>query len=505
LEQTPPQNGPEGDAPEGMTPSTKAPASGAPAGKRRLQLALAAGAASAGAAVRAAGQGLAVAKDAPATGKRLGAAPKAAGGRPGPAAANRPAAQTPSSRPEPASPDPASPAPRSAPAERPAPRLTAMPLLKPIAGPARMRRRHFGLLATFGLIVVLPSLIAAAYLWLIADDQYSSTVAFSVRKEEFESSMDLIGGITKLTGSSTSDTDILYEYILSQDIVAQINGEMDLAAVWSKSWPGDPVFAYDPDGTIEDLTQHWTRKVRVTYDTGTGLISLRVLAFTPEDAKAVAEAVYARSSQMINDLSAAAREDAIKYAKEELDHAVERLKLARQELTAFRVKTQIVDPEADLQGQMGVLNTLQAQLAEALVEQDLIRETTSDDDPRVSQVRRRIAAIEARIADERRKFGEAGSSSADGDDYATLVAEFERLAVDMQFAEESYRSALLAHDTALADAQRQSRYLAAHIRPTVAERSLYPERGILLGLTTFFLLMVWAIGALVYYSVRDRR
>ena len=142
-------------------------------------------------------------------------------------------------------------------------------------------------------------------------------------------------------------------------------------------------------------------------------------------------------------------------------------------------------------------------------EQDLLRESAPSGDPRLNQIGRRITAIEERIKDESRKFGRTGSISSDpngaASDYATLVAEFERLAVDMQFAEESYRAALASYDSARAEAQRQSRYLAAHIRPSQAEKSLYPERLTLWALTTFFLAMVWAIGALVYYSVRDRR
>ncbi len=58
---------------------------------------------------------------------------------------------------------------------------------------------------------------------------------------------------------------------------------------------------------------------------------------------------------------------------EDLDLALERLKAAREALTAFRLANQIVDPNADIQGQMGLLNTLQAQQAEALIEFDLLR------------------------------------------------------------------------------------------------------------------------------------
>lgn len=377
-------------------------------------------------------------------------------------------------------------------------------IVQPMASAADVRPRHRWILVSLLLLVLLPAALSAAYLWVFAKDQFASTVGFSVRKEEISSSMDLLGGITKLTGSSTTDTDVLYDYILSQELVAEIDAELGLRAMFSRAWPNDPVFGYNPDGSIEDLVSHWERKVTVLYDTGTGLITLRVLAFDPNDARAIAEAIFAHSSQMINELSAIAREDATRYAREELDRALERLKVARQELTSFRLRTKIIDPQADLQGQMGVLNTLQGQLAETLIELDLLRENVRDTDPRITQAERRIEVIQNRIADERLKFGEGGQGPG-GADYATLVADFERLTVDREFAEETYRSAFAAYDSALSEAQRQSRYLAPHIKPTLAERSVYPHRWVLLGMTTFFLIAAWSIGVLVYYSVRDRR
>ncbi|MDO9525533.1 MAG: sugar transporter [Gemmobacter sp.] len=358
---------------------------------------------------------------------------------------------------------------------------------------------------SFVLLVLLPTALAAFYLWAVARDQYASTVGFSVRKEEFQSPLDLLGGIGgRLSGSSSSDTDILYKFIRSQELVSRIDTQLDLRTIYSVAWPSDPVFEFNPSGSIEDLLSYWERAVKVYYDTSSGLLTLRVQAFDPNDARRIAEAIFSESSVMINQLSAVAREDATRYARVELDRAIQKLTAARQAMTEFRMRTQIVDPAADIQGQMGLLNTMQAQLAEALIEYDLVRETARDGDPRILQAERRIAVIENRIEDERRKFG-VGGKGPGGDDYASVVAEFERLSVERQFAETTYTGALAAFDGSIADAQRQSRYLAAHITPTLAERAQYPERFLLLGLTMFFLLMAWSIGVLVYYSVRDRR
>ena len=92
-----------------------------------------------------------------------------------------------------------------------------------------------------------------------------------------------------------------------------------------------------------------------------------------------------------------------------------------------------------------------------------------------------------------------------GEDYPTLMAQFEGLTVDREFAEQSYRAALTALDVARTNSARQSRYLAVYIRPSLAESAGFPRRSSIIGLAFLFLTLGWAILALVYYSIRDRQ
>lgn len=374
---------------------------------------------------------------------------------------------------------------------------------RPPVAPAGAQRRHWMVVLSFLMFVVIPAAVVAWYLWERAADQYASTVGFSVRKEEVGSAVELLGGVAELSGSSSSDTDILYEFLQSQTLVADIDKAIDLRTMWSKP-QNDPFYALKEGGAIEDLLVYWDGMVKITYDSGAGLIEVRALAFDPEDATAIAQALFDRSSQMINNLSAIAREDAIRYAREELETGVERLKIAREAVTRFRNINQLVDPTQDTQVQAGLLGTLQAQLAEALIDLDIMRDTTRANDPRLTQAQRRVEVIENRIAAERQKMGLGGGEEA-GEVFANLVSEYERLVVDREFAERSYTSALAAYDASQAEARRKSRYLAAHVQPTKAESSRFPERTLLLMLTTLFLFLVWSIATLMAYALRDRR
>lgn len=83
--------------------------------------------------------------------------------------------------------------------------------------------RHRLLRLSFGLVVLLPTLLAALYLWLVAADQYHSDAAFSIRSEDFANPLEALGAFTQVGTSSASDSQVLYGYIRSQPLVAKID------------------------------------------------------------------------------------------------------------------------------------------------------------------------------------------------------------------------------------------------------------------------------------------
>ena len=80
-------------------------------------------------------------------------------------------------------------------------------------------------------VVVLPTLLAAVYYGLIASDIYVSEARFSVRTSEQGgiSGGVLISIFTGTAGESSSeDAAIVAEYILSQDMLTELDKRLDL-------------------------------------------------------------------------------------------------------------------------------------------------------------------------------------------------------------------------------------------------------------------------------------
>ena len=367
--------------------------------------------------------------------------------------------------------------------------------------PARVQPRHRVMIASFLALVALPVVATAVYLWAWAAPEYHSETSFSVRSEEMGSAAaGLLGAITQIGGGSASDTDVLYDYIRSQTIVDAVNDRIDLRAIYNRA-PEDWVFSLGDDQAIEALLDHWRRMVRVSLETREGIIDVKTYAFTPEDAQKIAREVLYESDKLVNALSDQARQDAVKFASDELSKAEAHLRDVRDNLANFRRDHRFVDPRADVSGQAGLLNGLENELAKATVERDMLLTYAEPKDQRVQQIDRRIAAVRERIEAERDALAVGGVTGS----MPEVVGDYEELEVDLEIARTAYTHALAGRAAAEAMAQRQARYLVPHIQPTLAETALYPRKAMITGLVALFLTLGWSVVMLIYYNVRDNR
>ncbi|MBV1868823.1 MAG: hypothetical protein KUG69_13100 [Marinosulfonomonas sp.] len=365
----------------------------------------------------------------------------------------------------------------------------------------RLKLRHFLVMLSFLAIVVGPTAIGTGYLFTRATNQYHSLAAFSVSSEEFSNPLEILSAFTQTGGSSAPDSEILYDFIRSQTVIERIDAVLNLRSIFNRP-ENDPFFALGEDRSIEELIDYWDRMVSVSIDSSTGVLEIEVRAFSAEDATKVLTEIINQSSTLVDDLSRIAQSDAMKFTLEDLGLAEERLKLIRRRIRDFRTEHQIIDPEADVQSQIGVVSALQSELASALVSYEMIYNYSNTEDPRLVNLKRRIDAIRSQIASERNLI----SSSVSGNKpLSEIIGEFEELLVDLEFSQNTYSAALVSEEQARLEARRKSRYLSVHIPPTTAQESVYPERYLLSALLLACAFAAWGVLVMIYYNVRDRR
>jgi capsular polysaccharide transport system permease protein len=374
------------------------------------------------------------------------------------------------------------------------------------APPARPRRRHWLVAATFFLAVIMPTLMAATYLNWTAADRYGSRVAFSIRSNQASAPLEILGAVTQLGNSSVlTDGQVLYDFIQSQQIIETVRAQLPLAAYFNRA-PLDWVFSLGEDQPVEELIDYWNRMVDVSLDPITGILTIEARAFAPAEAQAIAAAILAASADLVNRLADTAREDAVRYAAVELAGAEERLRSIRVRLREFRNLEQEVDPSQNARIAIGLVAGLEEELSQARVQLDLLSGALDDTAPRIMFLNRQIDSLLARIAAERTRLG-SGLVLGDADkrSLSEVVGEFEELVVDREFAEQSYTVALATYQQAQAEARRRHRYLAAHIEPTLSQEPQYPDRPLLIAAVFLLALAGWSILVLAGYNIRDRR
>ena len=366
--------------------------------------------------------------------------------------------------------------------------------------PQKLRRRMIKLSAI--IIIIVPTLLAGLYYGLVASDQYAVEFRFSVRGISSGAGGDLLSMVTGIPsgGSPATDSYILMDYIRSREIIEKLHKLVNLNEIYGPQ-KADFLSVFDPEEPIEEFIEYWKKMITLSYASSSQIIVVEVRAFTPQDARLVAEKILELSEQLVNELSAKARRDAVGHAEKELTRMEKRLRKARQDVRLFREREKVIDPSKTADSKLGILAQLEVQLATETAKLSSLIEFMDKGSPRIRVLVGKINALKQQIKAQRARLGRG--KGTDGDALASLLEQYRFLLTQQEFAEKAYASALTSLETARLEAGRQQRYLATFVPPSLPQSALYPKRLRNFLLTFVISVMIWAIGTLVVYAVRD--
>ncbi len=353
---------------------------------------------------------------------------------------------------------------------------------------------------SFLLMVILPTLLATFYYTFIAAGLYVVETRFAVKGNETQQ-IDLLSGLAGIPtqGGSATDSYIVQDYVQSLDIVRVVGKEIDLNAIFNHP-DADWLSAMEYQPSQEEQLRYWRKRVTVSYDPTTTIITLKVRAFSAEDAKLLAEAVLKQSELLVNNLSDAARTDDLAFAENEVARAEARVTTVRIAMNDFRNEVKDLDPTQTASAKMMLIGELEVQLAKAHAELNGLTSYMDAGAPAVLNLTRRVQALSQQIEQEKQNM--TGSSDAQPT-LSGVFAEYEPLLVERTFAEKAYTSALASLEAARIEAARKHRYLATIITPINPDEAVEPKR--LKSVITVLIasLMSWAIGLLGLGIIRE--
>ena len=360
-------------------------------------------------------------------------------------------------------------------------------------------------IASFIAVVGVPTLGAALYFGVIASDQYVAQAEFTVSAGE----SPYRDGIASLTGIPSQlilqDTQILTNFIQSREMVDKLEQRVGLRALYSPAG-ADWLARFNRKKPVERLVKYWKKVASASVKLPGGLVKFSVRAFSPEDAKRVADATVDICEELVNSLNARINRDAVALAETGFQHASERLSktLAAQEIA--RNESGILETKTSAE----TITLLAKEIRTSLLDLSGAYETqlkyANANAPQMREMKTRIDVMRGQVASLEAELTTTPTLNADAPadlrgTVASAMVKFGALEVEKKTDDQLYQNAAEALEHARIAAENKMIYLKVFVRPSLPQESEYPSRGLDAFLVAVSSVAAWgvlvAVGAVV--------
>ena len=201
--------------------------------------------------------------------------------------------------------------------------------------------------------------------------------------------------------------------------------------------------------------------ITTTFNSITSITTLRVQAFRPDDARAVATELLNLGEEVVNRMNQRIHDDAVRLAESEVKRNEERLVAAEIAITDFRNRELMIDPAASAVVVMELIAKLTSDLTQTRAQISELQ-AQAPGSPALAGLKGRVTALEEQIA------GQHDSISNSSNGLASKLATYERLVLEREFGKDALTAAQKSLETAQVEARRQQLFLQRVVEPVAA-------------------------------------
>lgn len=357
---------------------------------------------------------------------------------------------------------------------------------------------------SFALLVGLPTLIAAIYLFAIASGQYRSEAQFVVRG--LESSAARPSGVGQLLGMTASlspgqqEAQSIREYLRSHDALRALKASgIDLVAMYRR--PGTDIFSalWYSQPKAETLLEYYRDHVDIAFDPDDNITRLSVRAFRPADAQAISRALLKLGEARVNAYNARLYDASLRAAVIDVGAAERELATIQAQLGAFREANRDIDPAQSGAGGIRVIEEQQAAYDRQAALLADMRRALSPSSPQVRATEGRVQAMAASLAAARgRLTGEPRAVSG-------RLGRYEDLRLQQDFAAKRYETARARLLEERARSAKERLFIIAVVEPNLPEKPALPKPFRTTLLIFLGLCVAYGIGWMLLAGVREHQ
>jgi capsular polysaccharide transport system permease protein len=291
------------------------------------------------------------------------------------------------------------------------------------------------------------------------------------------------------------DPYIVTSYLHSRAVIDDLSKTIDLRAIFRR--PESDFWArLKSDASVEELVKYWNKMMTVYVDGPSSIVTVSVRTFRADDSLTLMRAILKASETLVNDVSARARNDAMRRAEEEVRRYEAQVRAALRDSEGF------IDPVSSATSTSKLLMGMLTEKIRLQNDYFTSLSAMSADAPTVRNQKSRLEILDKQIDEMKSKLT---GNSAEARTISASLVKFEELELKRIFAEQLYTMAQNALERARVKAEQQNLYVSVFVPPGMPEEAEYPKRLSYSFVIPIALLILWGIFALIAAAVEDHK
>jgi capsular polysaccharide transport system permease protein len=225
------------------------------------------------------------------------------------------------------------------------------------------------------------------------------------------------------------------------------------------------------DAPTEWFYSFWLDRINVDYDDYGGVLRIQAQAYDPKTAQAIVDLMVKLGEAHMNEIGHKLAQSQVDFLSKQVALAHDRLLDATQNLINFQNQKGLAAPASTAEGINALIDKLEAQKADVQTQLASLPSGLSPNQPTVMMLSKNLGALESQIAKKRAELAAPGSRTLN-----YTIEEFQRLQLQVTFAQDLYKTALSALEQGRMDAARMMKMVSILQSPTVPVHPMEPRR-----------------------------
>lgn len=359
-----------------------------------------------------------------------------------------------------------------------------------IAALAELWKAKVATPAIFGHLIRIAFMLSAflvLYWLIIASDRYVSEANVIIQRTDLSAGKSIdVSAILAGTGSNNrADQLLLRDHLLSVDMLKKLDKAINLRAHYS-NWKKDPISRmWFEDAEFEWFHRHYLSRVNIEFDDYAGVLRIKAQAYDAQTAQAITQLLVMEGERFMNKIAHELAQAQLKFLVTEVEQMNRRLIDARRAVLEYQNRKGLVSPQATVESIGTIVAKLEAQRTEIQTQLAALPSKLVPDHPNIVMLKKSLEAVERQLVQEQAKL-----ASTKGQTLNRTVDEFQRLEMEAAFAQDIYKSALVALEHGRMEATRTIKKVSVLQSPSIPEYPMEPSRGYNTALTLIIGLLI---------------